>query len=299
MPNFDDLFREQAESEAAELPAFDEAEFRERKQKEREDTFALIDSTAEAMKTDGELFQTFLDVQSRFDRYSVSNALLVTAQNPEATKLNDFDTWKKANVSIKSGETAITILKAGKEFERTDGTVGVYYNPTKVFDISQTNSRLRTSPTVTRDERLLLKSLITHAPCKMEISEQMADQINAVYRPQEKTIYVRQGLDAPTIFKALSQELAHAHMDSGEGYRRSDCANAAYCVSYLLCKRYGVATDTFNFSSMPEQYKTMETKDFRQELSRIRETFKEISVDMGRFLEDQERSKRERSDDAR
>ena len=43
----------------------------------------------------------------------------------------------------------------------------------------------------------------------------------------------------------------------------------------------------------------METKDFRQELSRIRETFKEISVDMGRFLEDQERSKRERSDDAR
>lgn len=36
-------------------------------------------------------FQPYLDVQARFDRYSVSNAVLIAAQCPEATRLADFD----------------------------------------------------------------------------------------------------------------------------------------------------------------------------------------------------------------
>ncbi len=57
----------------------------------------------------------------------------------------------------------------------------------------------------------------------------------AAYQPQDKVILIRQGMDAPDIFRALSQELAHAHMDRGE-YNRADCAFTAYCVSYMLCK---------------------------------------------------------------
>lgn len=302
MPNYDDLFLTQPEEDKAEqFQPYDSAEFKERKQKERSEAFALIDSTADKMKSSGELFQTYLDVQSHFDRYSVSNAILIAAQMPNATKLMEFNAWKKDNVSIKKGESAITILKAGREFERPDHSVGVYYNATKVFDISQTTSRQKAEPSVQLDERLMLKALISNAPCKMEVSEELSEHLNAMYDPVQKTIFVRRGLDGPTIFRALSQELVHAHMDKG-GYQRSDYSLAAFCASYMLCKKYGIPTDVYAFDPMPEAYSQMETTDFRQELGKIRDAFKEISSDMSRVLDGQERpvkQKKEHTDHTR
>ena len=302
MPNYDDLFLTQPEEDNAEqLQPFDTNAFKERKQRERTEAFALIDSSAEEMKSTGELFKTYLDVQAHFDRYSVSNAILIAAQMPEATKLMDFDDWKKAGVSIKKGESAITILKAGKEFERPDHSVGVYYNAAKVFDISQTTSRMKGVSTTQLDERLLLKALITNAPCKMEVSDALSEHLNALYDPEQKTIFVRRGLDGPTIFRSLSQELAHAHLDRGEN-NRSENSLTAYCASYMLCKKYGISVDTYTFEPMPEKFCQMETADFRQELGKIRDAFKELHAEMTRNMdkmEPSEKPKKERTGDAR
>ena len=297
MQSFDDLFEEvaQEKAEQPELSPFDMDEYRARKQQEREDIYALLDSTAEEIKGSSELFQTYLDVLALFDRYTVNNTLLITAQMPEATKLADFDTWKDSGVSISKGESAISILEPGKEYERTDGSTATSINIKKVFDITQTNNRERVSPKVTRDERLLLKSLISHAPCKMTISEAMSETLNAIYKPDTKTIFVRQGMDAPTIFRSLANELAHAHMDKGD-YRRNENTITAYCVSYVLCKRYGVSVDSFSFNSMPEQYSKMDTQEFRAELGKIRDVAAEISRDMNRVLDAQNREKKDRGD---
>ncbi len=297
MESFDDLFEElaQEKTEQPELSPFDMDEYKARKQQERSDVYALLDSTADEIKGSGELLQTYLDVQARFDRYSVNNALLITAQMPEATKLADFDTWKDAGVKIQRGETAISILEPGREYEKDDGSTGTSFNVKKVFDISQTNSRERVTPKVTRDERLLLKSLITSAPCKMTISDDMSERLNAIYKPDEKTIFVRQGMDAQTIFRSLSNELAHAHMDKGD-YRRNENIITAYFVSYVLCKRYGVSVDSFKFDSIPEQYSKMTTQEFRAELGRIRDVAGEISRDMNNVLEAQNREKKDRGD---
>ena len=297
MESFDDLFEElaQEKTEQPELSPFDMDEYKARKQQERSEVYALLDSTAEEIKGSGEMLQTYLDVQARFDRYSVNNALLITAQMPEATRLADFDTWKDAGVSIQRGETAISILEPGKEYEKDNGSTGTSFNVKKVFDISQTSSREHVTPRVTRDERLLLKSLITNAPCKMTISDAMSERLNAIYKPDEKTIFVRQGMDAPTIFRTLSNELAHAHMDKG-GYRRNENIITAYFVSYVLCRRYGVSVDAFKFDSIPEQYSKMTTQEFRAELGRIRDVAGEISRDMNRVLEAQSREKKDRGD---
>ncbi len=297
MQSFDDLFEEvaQEKAEQPELSPFDMDEYKARKQQERNDVYTLLENTAEEIKGSGELFQTYLDVQARFDRYSVNNALLITAQMPEATRLADFDTWKDANVRVEKGESAISILEPGKEYTKEDGSTGTSFNVKKVFDISQTNSRDRTTPTVTRDERLLLKSLISNAPCKMAISEAMSETLNAIYKPDAKTIFVRQGMDAPTIFRSLANELAHAHMDKGD-YRRNENTITAYCVSYVLCKRYGVSVDSFSFNSMPEQYSKMNTQEFRAELGKIRDVAGEISRDMNLVLDAQNREKKDRGD---
>ena len=302
MSNYDDLFSVQENTPAEEptLNPFDKDEFKAKKQAERDEVYGMIDSTVEKMKCSGELFQSYLDVQARFDRYTVNNAILITTQLPSSTRLADYDAWQKENVQVNKGEKSIAILEPGREFTREDGSTATGFNVKRVFDVSQTNSAQKVTPSVTRDERLLLKSLITHAPCQMTISNRLPENSNASYSPKDKTIYVRPGLEAPEIFRAISTELAHAHMDNGESeYKRNSNLHKAYCVSYLLCKRYGVPNDSIIFNEMPAEYAKMDNKEFRKELTTIRDVAGEISRDMNRVLEAQDRSKKERSGDAR
>ena len=299
MNNFDDIFVDQKTGETAnnkDFVLFNKDEWAARKQQERADAYALIDRAAEDAAKDGGVFQGYLDVQSRFDRYSVGNALLITIQMPEATRLADYNGWKDNNVYVKKGATGITILEPGDEYTREDGSVGVWYNAKKVFDISQTNSRQQAAPAVSHDPRLLLKALINNAPCKISISENLPENVYAAYQPQDKVILIRQGMDAPDIFRALSQELAHAHMDRGE-YNRADCAFTAYCVSYMLCKRNSIAVDTFRFDRLPEAFKEMDAQGIRAELGKIRDVANEISRDMAPVLE--QRKAPSRDDGAR
>lgn len=236
MSNFDDLFRQENEQPApqSEQP-FDKEAWAQKKQEQREAVYTMIDDTAGAVSQDGAKFQGYLDVQSRFDRYSVSNALLILAQKPNATRIADFDTWKEQGAYIRKKESGFYILEPGEEYQREDGTTGISYNPKKMFDIAQTgNSRKRETPSYP-DERTRLKALMDHAPVPIRISGTLPSGVNALYQPDTREIQVRRGMDASSIFRALSQELAHAEMDKGDGsYNRTEHGFHAYCASYML-----------------------------------------------------------------
>lgn len=68
---------------------------------------------AQEVMRDGEAFRGFLDVQARFDRYSATNALLIYAQNDEATRLRDFDGWKERGIYVRKTKQAFPFLKPG------------------------------------------------------------------------------------------------------------------------------------------------------------------------------------------
>lgn len=163
MANYDDIFNASAQkgTEDKSFVSFNKEEWAAQKKQERESAFAMIDETAQRMANDGSLFQSYLDVQARFDRYSVGNAVLITAQKADATQLSDFKGWKNNGVFIKKGESGIVLLEPGEEYTKEDGTVGVSYNSKKVFDISQTTAKAKDRPAMKRDERLLLKAIIT------------------------------------------------------------------------------------------------------------------------------------------
>ena len=296
MENFDDLFAPQPEQR--EDAPFDKDAWAAKKQAEREGVYLMIDTYAHEMSIDGGLFRSYLDVQARFDRYSVSNAILVAAQCPEATKLADFDHWKESGAYVKRGEDAITILEPGKEYKKDNGDVGVSYNVKKVFDISQTRAEQQPAPTVARDERLLLKALMSNAPCRFSISNELPEGTNMAYYAQDNIIYVRQGLDAPTIFRGLAQELARAHMDKG-GITCESPDFAAYSVSYMLCKRNGVSVEGFSFDRMPESYATMDAKALRAEVGIMRSMASSITADMNRLFAAQEKAQKNRDGGAR
>lgn len=53
----------------------------------------MIDEAAAEVVSDPEKFKAFLDTQSRMDRYSAANALLIYMQNPTASQLKSFGDW--------------------------------------------------------------------------------------------------------------------------------------------------------------------------------------------------------------
>ena len=88
---------------------FNKEEWAAQKQAQRKEAYELIDNTCAEMLSDGDAFGQYLEVQGRFDRYSVNNAILVSAQMPEATSLK----YKNAAaVSISKGVGCGVILSA-------------------------------------------------------------------------------------------------------------------------------------------------------------------------------------------
>ena len=61
MANYDDIFNasQSVETDEKSYSSFDKEEWAAQKKQEREDAFALIDTTAEHMANDGDLFQLF------------------------------------------------------------------------------------------------------------------------------------------------------------------------------------------------------------------------------------------------
>ena len=288
MNNFDDLFSAPAEKNAQSDRPFDKDAWAAKKQEQRQATYDLADSTAEAVAADGSRFRDYLEVQSRFDRYTATNALLILAQKPEATQLRDFESWRSTGAFIKRQEMShgISILEPGDEYRREDGSVGTYYNVKKVYDVSQTNARSKVQPAVSMDERLLLKALIHRPPVPMQTVDELPNNMGAFYDHDQQVIFVRRGMTAEDIFRSVSKELAHAEIaGTRSAYRREDAAFAAYSVSYLLCRKYGIDVSGYDFSRLPEGFRETDPQSVRAALTEMRDTANTISGRMYRVLE--------------
>src|SRR5438045_3021631 len=59
---------------------------------------------------DSDNFRTYLDIQSRFHRYSPNNALLILLQRPDATQVAGYSAWLRMHRYVKRGEKAIKII---------------------------------------------------------------------------------------------------------------------------------------------------------------------------------------------
>lgn len=224
----------------------------------------------------------YLDIQSKFDRYSVSNAILVAYQNPEATRLCDSKTWQKNHVFINKGETGIIILEPSKEYTRDDGKTVTPYNAKKVFDISQTNARPRQQRTRTPDARVVVKAMITTSPVPVRISNELPEGINAHYQPETKMIFVRQGLEGDDIVRALSKEIAFARLDNGD-FNRENLEFKAQAISYISTSRVGFKPEPI--TELSDKFSNLDAKEKRAELSQARDHANTISNTIKKALE--------------
>ena len=252
--------------------------------------YELAEQITAEVATDGRRFQEYLDIQAKFDRYTPNNALLILAQRPDASRLGDYGYWRDQDVYVKRAErqNPVLILEKGKEYEREDGSIGNFYNAKKMYDISQTTMSERPQPQEAMDERLLIRALINNPPASIVTAEadQMPEDKGALFEPEENCIYVRKGMSAQEIFRCLTPELALAGFaDGNPDYDRNEDAFHAYCASYMLCRKYGIDTQGYDFRSAPAFFEGMEPQEVRAELSKVRDAAGTISSHMSKVFE--------------
>jgi hypothetical protein len=260
--------------------------FAERMAEKKNQCYAMIDDACLNSVSSVDNLRQFLNVQSRFDKYSLNNALLIFAQKPDAVKVKDFDAWKKDDISIKKGAKSLMILEPSP-YKGTDGKMHRGYNAKNVFDISDVEASEDAIPQPkSYEQKQLVAALVHDAPVPVRKAEHSIGENDAIYDAKNKVVYFKAGLEFDTIFPAIAKALAHAEMAKDvENYRIGEHEFAARCSAYVLSQRYGVDTRTVDVYGIPKNIETMEAEDVKKVLGDVHSNVKSINARMNESLE--------------
>lgn len=261
-------------------------DFAEKKRAEKERVYNLIDDTVLDVMSSPEKFKAYLDTQSRMDRYSAVNALLIYSQLPKATQLKDFDDWSKDNVKIVKGAKSISILEP-VEYSKRDGTTGISYNVKRMFDVSQTNGRKTPAPSINRDPKEFITTMFDASPVEVQLVDELPyPNMGAFYNNEKQTLFVKKAVgDSVVVAQCVAQELAHAQLSiNSETYSRRDMGFQAVCIGYMICKKHGIDTQNFAIERIPDEYKNMNAKEVRAFLSKTRNAMSDIQTSISEQL---------------
>ena len=100
MNNFDDLFEQRPQAEAAPQKQKSQKErpkrqwWQVKEEKHRKEAYATLDKIFGEFSEGTGSMEAYLDVQSRFPFHSARNALLIEAKCPHAERIHDEKGWK-------------------------------------------------------------------------------------------------------------------------------------------------------------------------------------------------------------
>ena len=274
---------------------FDRENWAERKRAQREAAYGQIEAWLEELPMEPEYLQKYLEVQARFPRCGLGNAILIAAQRPETTEYHTFEEWKEKGVSIRKGEQGISLLVPGNTYTGKDGKTHTGYDVRKVFDISQTSAdpgkeghagdktadgpenqegEMQQSAGVIPDLRLLVKALLMYPGVPVQVSPQ---QTGAAFTDGQ--VIIGKGLSEADAIQSITTALAHGEMDKGiENYQPGLALNVFYarCVSCIVCRHYGSPSEKETFQDMQSAFGPCNGNDVRNHLNTIRNTARSI-----------------------
>ncbi|MEG0303889.1 hypothetical protein [Gordonibacter sp.] len=273
MENIYSLIEDKPATEAPAQEQFDVEAWKEGKQKQRDEAYALGDETALKVNSDPSALNGYLEVMARFPERTASNCLLVFAQRPSATRIGPKDYWDNEHALIKRGERGFTIIEQGDAFTRDDGSLGSYFNTVRVFDEAQTTAR-KIHPR-RYQEGNVVTALVKTAKPRIVAADDLQGEL-AVYDRDSETLHLQKGLDQSQIFWALASELAQSEFaHSDKNWSREAYFDRAELAAAVLAKRYGIGAP-FGDAPAPAP-RDAEPKDIRSALSDVQAAAKAIS----------------------
>lgn len=261
-------------------PRLSSEQYIEKMKAEKAAVYKMLDDTASEVVQSPEKFKGYLDIQSRMDRYTANNVLLMYKQFPQASQVKEFNDWAADGVKVNKGSKTFIILDP-YEYTKKDGTTGIDFNLKKVLDVLQTNGKRPAAPSINRDPRKLVAAMLDSAPINIESVDELPYlTMGAFYNNEEQTLYVKRDIgDSVALCQCVAQELGHAELSmNSEVYSRRDMGFSAVCIGYMLCKKYGVDTQNFAIDRIPDELKNKEPKEIKAELGKSQKAFKEIAT---------------------
>lgn len=268
-------------------PKYNNNNWKEQQAKDRKDAYDTMEKMSFLIKGNSDKFKQYLDIQSKFSKHSVGNCLLIQAREPNATQFKDKTSWTKLGIELNANPKSFQILEPNK----SESTGRVYWNPKTVYDISQTKAENQNN-IKEYSTKELLTAFIHNCFAQIKVVDRLLDgTISAKYDKSENNLYICRGMERELLFQSLSQELASIEMrqESDSEYKEFK----GYCISYMLCKKYGIDVSNYDFDILPEEIRTLSTaKDIRGELDTIRIDFEKIN---DRIVEQFEKENKEQN----
>ena len=260
---------------------YNKEEWKKKKQEQLQNAYNMIEEATEELKNDSSFFKSYLDVQSRFDKYTVRNALLLTKQLPNATQLKDYNGWKEAKVNFKTRyPKRVVILEPGEAYTNKEGKKVTPIYSKEVIDVSETNLKPNSR---TYDKKLILQSLLHNAPADIKAVDSLEDGKMCNWDKDNNVIYVCRSEDYNLVISSVAKELANINLyENTNNYDQVQ----AECISYMICKKYGIDVDLENIDKLSLRFSNMESKDIKDELSNMKNVFEDINNNIGQYLDE-------------
>jgi hypothetical protein len=213
--------------------------------------------------TTSEKWKQYLDVQSKFYRYSPSNVMLIMMQNPYATRIGGYKKWKELGRQVMAKESALRIL-APMTYKKDDGLEGEKTSEIRgwkmvpVFDISQTEGE-DLPDVVSKLEGLapegVFEKLTVFAESigfRVERPESLESGANGDTTHSEGRIRVVASNSEAQQAKTLAHEIGHALLHDPESATTKDLTRGlkeleAESAAYVICTALGMDTSDYSF----------------------------------------------------
>lgn len=223
---------------------------------------------------DGEKFKEYLKTMASFHGYSSNNVNMIYMQNPNATYVSGFNSWKKLGRSVIKGEHSIKILAplivnrddeftdSGMKFEGPTKKKIVGYRTTSVFDIAQTEGK-----ELVKSESFIKSSLdlglaqdklyfdlmrkLNQGELTVNEKELTETAARGYFSPTENEIVVASQFETNMKLKTLVHEYAHSQLHGigkeYEGMPRRFIESQAEAVAYVVMQWLGLDTGEYSF----------------------------------------------------
>ena len=260
-----------------------------------------------------ETYTTWLTAVARFHNYSINNILLILRQNPQATQVASYRTWRSLGCQVKKGEHGIKVLvptpvKVRREMGDMDmdeeEKMIMHFKIGHVFDISQINGELpdagirELQGTVPEFARFL-DAAKAISPVPVRFDSHLDGEAKGYFSPYEKEIVIRAGMAEEQSAKTILHEMAHAVMHAeGEGHSADRAAKEvqAESVAYI-CSRalFGMDSGDYSFGYIGT-WSSRDTKELMNSLKEIKDTASLLIVRFREYWGREEKVQTERDD---
>ena len=213
--------------------------------------------------TTSEKWTQYLDVQSKFYRYSPNNVMLILLQNPYATRVAGYRAWQALDHQVLAKESALRIL-APMTYKKKDAPEGESareirgFKLVPVFDISQTEGpdlpdiASKLEGLAPEGVFAKLTEFAQGIGFRVERPESLDSGANGDTSHSEGRIRVVSSNSEAQQAKTLAHEIGHALLhdpavettrDLARGLKELEAESAAY----VICTALGMDTSDYSF----------------------------------------------------